>query len=233
MAVNLTSERVRTALACSRASAPGRAWPTCSATSSSAACTTATPGRGRQVHLQAAQGLSAARRPAEVDQDRGGRADRGDRGAQRDRRPRARRAHEGDGQASLSVRQDGVCRRRHAAEAAAINAEADRLLESHDAVADLALSEGVYQAVLGNYDRVASTYDAYARGNFPPEPDVVRTPLNGIGLTHRVALHLEPAPTPTFSPVAGLAMTPRAQASRRSTGGCERCCRRSIRSAAW
>src|SRR5439155_3989713 len=75
-------------------------------------------------------------------------------------------------------------------QAAAINAEADRLLESHDAVADLALSEGVYQAVLGNYDRVASTYDAYARGNFPPEPDIVRTPLNGIGLTHRVGLHL-------------------------------------------
>ena len=103
-------------------------------------------------------------------------------------------------------------RRRRAAEAAAINAEVDRLLESHDAVADLALSEGVYQAVLGNYDRVASTYDAYARGNFPPEPDVVRTPLNGIGLTHRVALHLEAGADPD-----GLArrraspMTPRAQ----------------------
>lgn len=98
------------------------------------------------------------------------------------------------------------------AEQDAINAEVDRLLESHDAVADLALSEGVYQAVLGNYDRVASTYDAYARGNFPPEPDVVRTPLNGIGLTHRVALHLAAGADPNVSPIAGLAMTPRAQA---------------------
>ncbi|HEU4891602.1 MAG TPA: hypothetical protein VFT47_08630 [Vicinamibacterales bacterium] len=97
-------------------------------------------------------------------------------------------------------------------EADAINAEVDRLLESHDAVADLALSEGVYQAVVGNYDRVASTYDAYARGNFPPEPDVVRTPLNGVGLTHRVALHLAAGANPTASPVVGLAMTPRAQA---------------------
>jgi hypothetical protein len=94
----------------------------------------------------------------------------------------------------------------------AINAEVDRLLETQDSVADLALSEGVYQAVLGNYDRVASTYDAYARGNFPPEPDVVRTPANGIGLTHRVALHLAAGSSPTVSPISGLAMTPRAQA---------------------
>jgi hypothetical protein len=97
------------------------------------------------------------------------------------------------------------------ADADAINAEVDRLLESHDAVADLALSEGVYQAVLGNYDRVASTYDAYARGDFPPEPDVIRTPLNGVGLTHRFALHLAAGADPNTSPVAGVSMTPRAQ----------------------
>jgi hypothetical protein len=96
-------------------------------------------------------------------------------------------------------------------EAIALNAEADRLRETHDAVADLALSEGVYQAVLGNYDRVASTYDAYARGNFPPEPDVVRTPLNGTGLTLRVGLHLDPTADPAISPVSGTSMTPRAQ----------------------
>lgn len=94
----------------------------------------------------------------------------------------------------------------------AINAEADRLLESHDAVADLALSEGVFQAVLGNYDRVASTYDAYAHGNFPPEPDIVRTPLNGIGITHRVALHLDGGADPNTSPIPGLDPTPRALA---------------------
>jgi len=97
------------------------------------------------------------------------------------------------------------------AQADAINAEVNRLLEAHDAVADLALSEGVYQAVLGNYDRVASTYDAYARGNFPPEPDVVKTPLPGTGLTHRVALHLDPDADPAVTAVAGVPMTPRAQ----------------------
>ncbi|MEU1268500.1 hypothetical protein [Streptomyces sp. NPDC005799] len=98
------------------------------------------------------------------------------------------------------------------AERTAIDAEAGRLREAHDAIADLALSEGVYQAVLGNYDRVASTYDAYARGNFPPEPDVVHTPRNGVGITHRVALQLEPDVSATSSPVPGLSMTPRAQA---------------------
>ena len=96
-------------------------------------------------------------------------------------------------------------------QAQAIEAEAHRLLDAHDAVADLALSEGVYQAVLGNYERVASTYDAYARGHFPPEPDVIRTPLNGIGLTSRVALHLDAGASTTVSPIAGLPMTPRAQ----------------------
>jgi hypothetical protein len=98
------------------------------------------------------------------------------------------------------------------AEAAAINQEVDRLRESHDAVADLALAEGVYQAVLGNYDRVTSTYDAYSKGNFPPEPQVVQTPVDGIGLTHRLALHLEPGLDPTVSPIADVNMTPRAQA---------------------
>ena len=96
------------------------------------------------------------------------------------------------------------------AEAAAINAEAARLLDTHDALADLALAEGVYQAVQGNYDRVAATYDAYAQGRFPPEPDIVRTPRPGVGLTVRLALHLRPGLDPTVSPVPGVAMTPRA-----------------------
>jgi hypothetical protein len=93
----------------------------------------------------------------------------------------------------------------------ALTAQAARLLETQDAVADLALAEGVYQAVMGNYDRVAATYDAYAHGAFPPEPDVIRTPLSGLGLTQRVALHLDPTASPTTSPVPTVPMTPRAQ----------------------
>ena len=79
----------------------------------------------------------------------------------------------------------------------ALDAETLALLDAYDAVADLALAEGVYQAVQGNYDRVASTMEAYTTGNFPPEPGVVQTPPAGIGLTHRFALQLKPGlPSP-------------------------------------
>lgn len=77
-------------------------------------------------------------------------------------------------------------------EAAAINAEVNRMLDAYDAIADLALAEGVHQAVQGNFDRIGATLDAYSSGNFPPDPEVVQSPANGVGLTHRVAVHLRP-----------------------------------------
>jgi hypothetical protein len=78
-----------------------------------------------------------------------------------------------------------------AAEAAAINAEANGLLDIYDAIGDLALAEGVHQAAQGNFERIAATLDAYTSGSFPPEPEVVQTPPSGVGLTHRVAVHLQ------------------------------------------
>jgi hypothetical protein len=77
-------------------------------------------------------------------------------------------------------------------EAAAINAQVDAVRDVNDAVADLALAESVHQAVQGNFDRVAATLDAYGSATFPPDPEVVQTPAPGLGLTHKVALHLEP-----------------------------------------
>jgi hypothetical protein len=77
----------------------------------------------------------------------------------------------------------------NAAEAAAIAAQAAALLDVYDAIADLALAEGVHQAVQGNFERIAATLDAYTSGNFPPDPEVVQTPPSGIGLTHRVGVH--------------------------------------------
>jgi hypothetical protein len=79
-----------------------------------------------------------------------------------------------------------------AAERQAIDAEAAALVDIHHAIADLALAEGVHQAVQGNFDRIAATHEAYTSGNFPPDPEVVQTPAAGIGLTHRVAVHLRP-----------------------------------------
>ena len=73
----------------------------------------------------------------------------------------------------------------------AINAEVGRLLDLHDALADLAVAEGVHQVVMGNYDRAAATLDAYGQATFPPIPDVVQTPRSGIALTHRVGLQFD------------------------------------------
>jgi hypothetical protein len=94
------------------------------------------------------------------------------------------------------------------AEAAAVDAEVERLRDAHDALADLALAEGVHQSVLGNYDRAAATMDAYAKGTFPPQPEVIRTPRSGTTLTHRVGIHLEAG---TSSPVA-VSASPRGHA---------------------
>lgn len=76
-------------------------------------------------------------------------------------------------------------------QATAINAQAAALLDIYDAIADLALAEGVHQAVQGNFERIAATLDAYTTGNFPPEPEVIQTPPSGIGLTHRVGVHFK------------------------------------------
>ena len=76
---------------------------------------------------------------------------------------------------------------------AAIDFEVDRLLEAHDALADLALAEGVHQAVLGNYGAVGAALDAYSKGSFPPEPEFVRTPRGGVTLTHRVGVQFDPS----------------------------------------
>jgi hypothetical protein len=88
----------------------------------------------------------------------------------------------------------------------ALNDQTKALLDAYDALADVALAESVFQATQGNYSRVASTIDAYTTGNFPPEPAVVQTPPAGVGLTHRIGLHLQPGLT------AAASATPRAKA---------------------
>jgi hypothetical protein len=93
-----------------------------------------------------------------------------------------------------------------APEAAALDEEANGLLDVYGAISDLALAEGVHQAVQGNFERIGATLDAYTGGKFPPDPQVVQTGSAGAGLTHRIALHL----TPGLAPPPGA--TPRAQA---------------------
>lgn len=79
------------------------------------------------------------------------------------------------------------------------SAEIGALIDGHvakirsigDAVGDLAVAEGVFQVVRGNYERAGAALDAFGKGTHPPEPQVVETPRSGKTLTHRVGLHLE------------------------------------------
>jgi hypothetical protein len=74
----------------------------------------------------------------------------------------------------------------------AIVAEVDRLQDTLDAIADLSLAEGVFQATQGNYDRAGAMLKTLSEGNTPPEPEIVRTPRGGAVVSHRVMLHLDP-----------------------------------------
>ncbi len=100
---------------------------------------------------------------------------------------------------------NGNLPRRPGAEEGTITDAVRYIRDINDAVADLVVSEGVHQAVLGNYDRSAGTLDAFAKGNTPPEPEVIRTPRSGTTLTLRTAVHL---PTTAGNPVPAVPMTP-------------------------
>lgn len=90
---------------------------------------------------------------------------------------------------------------------ATLEAEAAALRDTVDAVNDLALAEGVYQAVQGNAARAAATLDAVSRGDTPTEFDVVHTPVSGTGFTQRVVVLMDaalaaPSPWNTAAPRA-------------------------------
>jgi hypothetical protein len=84
---------------------------------------------------------------------------------------------------------------------AVLTAALDDIAEALDAVGDLSVAEGVYQAVKGNYLRAGASLDAVSRGEAPGDVEVVRTPQAGPAITHRVvALFTEPAaPTGPWS----------------------------------
>ena len=199
LAVNLTSERVRIALASSTASAPGRSLGALLGYRLERGLHDRhDAGRGGQVHLRAAPGVPAARRPAAGrPTPPPGTAIEARRGAQRGRRAGAGRARD-RAPAPATTRSAWPACRPPSADAGRGHRRrgATRLLDIHDALADLAVAEGVHQAVLGNADRAAATLDAYAKAaTSRREPDVVRTPRSGSGLTHRVGLHCEPGLT--------------------------------------
>jgi hypothetical protein len=62
-----------------------------------------------------------------------------------------------------------------------------------DALGDLSIAESVYQIMRGNPVKAGGLIDAIARGERPPDPEVVRTPRGGIDVTHRIVLLFVPA----------------------------------------
>lgn len=74
---------------------------------------------------------------------------------------------------------------------AALIQEVERLRDTFDALADLALTEGVFQVTQGNYDRAGAMLNALSKGQPMPEPEVVRTPRSGTAVHHKISLHLD------------------------------------------
>lgn len=69
------------------------------------------------------------------------------------------------------------------------------LTDTLDALGDLAVSEGIYQAAQGNMDRTAAILESVAKGQFPVNPEIVHPPHRGNTVTHRVLVHLPTDPT--------------------------------------
>ena len=91
----------------------------------------------------------------------------------------------------------------------AIEAELAGLADAVDAVSDLLLGESVYQVVKGSTAGAAATLDTLAKGQRPPEPEVVATPRGGTVLYQRMAVLFGPLP-PAW---AAIPATPRSAAA--------------------
>ena len=63
-----------------------------------------------------------------------------------------------------------------------------QIIDIADAIADLGIAESVHHVVMGNTERAAGVLESYSKGNYPQEPDVIRTPRSGPTLTHRVSI---------------------------------------------
>ena len=67
--------------------------------------------------------------------------------------------------------------------------EIDRMADAFDALGDLAISESVYQMVMGNHVRASAMLTALAEGKNIPEAQIIDTPRNGLVVTQRVILN--------------------------------------------
>ena len=85
-----------------------------------------------------------------------------------------------------------------------VDAELRRLADVLDAVSDLLLAEGVFQAVMGNSERAGAAIDALDRQTGLPDVEVTRTPRAGVGFSHRLLLLFgDQAPPAAWAATAG------------------------------
>ena len=82
--------------------------------------------------------------------------------------------------------------------AAAVARQLAALQDTVDALGDLAVSEGVFQATQGNADRAGAMLESIAKGKFPVVPDVLEPPRAGKALTHRILLQLPATDSPSL-----------------------------------
>ena len=62
------------------------------------------------------------------------------------------------------------------------------VMDSQDGMADLLLTESMYQLVQGNFERAGAALDAAAGKARTPEIESIQTPISGTGLGHRVCI---------------------------------------------
>lgn len=66
--------------------------------------------------------------------------------------------------------------------------EIDRMADAFDALGDLCISESVYQVAQGNHVRASAILDRLAKGDIPNDITIADTPRTGTVVTHKVAL---------------------------------------------
>jgi hypothetical protein len=91
----------------------------------------------------------------------------------------------------------------------AIVKEVENLAVTLDAISDLTLAEGVFQVTQGNYERAGATLKAMAEGNAPPDMEIINTPRGGTVVNHRIAVHFH---TGAIANPWGMQETPRSLA---------------------
>ncbi len=67
----------------------------------------------------------------------------------------------------------------------------DKIQNDMDAIADLLLSESVYQLAKGNIERSGAVLKVLGEGGYIQEPEIIKTPRQGAALTHRFGIEFD------------------------------------------